>query len=176
MFTDLNRKSPHFGHINFASLPLVIININGLSVSALLDSGCSGDLVSLNFIREHRIKFNEVAPIKTTTAVQTVSHSYIVGEVTLNLKFQHLNEQRKFGVININNHNFILGMPFLQEHNPVINWKSRKVYLENREFEDQDRVDMEINDIEKEISRLKKLTDIRKAKVKLAEYKIITLK
>ena len=169
MFTDLNRKSPHFGHINFASLPLVIININGLSVSALLDSGCSGDLVSLNFIREHRIKFNEVAPIKTTTAVQTVSHSYIVGEVTLNLKFQHLNEQRKFGVININNHNFILGMPFLQEHNPVINWKSRKVNLENREFEDQDRVDMEVNDIEKEISRLKKLTDIRKAKVKLAE-------
>ena len=169
MFTDLNRKSPHFGHINFASLPLVNININGLSVSALLDSGCSGDLVSLNFIREHRIKFNEVAPIKTTTAVQTVSHSYIVGEVTLNLKFQHLNEQRKFGVININNHNFILGMSFLQEHNPVINWKSRKVNLENREFEDQDKVDMEINDIEKEISKLKKLTDIRKAKVKLAE-------
>ena len=169
MFTDLNRKSPHFGHINFASLPLVNININGLSVSALLDSGCSGDLVSLNFIREHRIKFNEVAPIKTTTAVQTVSHSYIVGEVTLNLKFQHLNEQRKFGVININNHNFILGMSFLQEQNPVINWKSRKVNLENREFEDQDKVDMEINDIEKEISKLKKLTDIRKAKVKLAE-------
>ena len=169
VFTDFNRKSPHFGHINFASLPLVNINVNGLSVSALLDSGCSGDLVSLNFIREHRIKFNEVAPIKTTTAVQTVSHSYIVGEVTLNLKFQHLNEQRKFGVININNHNFILGMPFLQEHNPVINWKSRKVNLENREFEDQDSMDMSINDIEKEISKLKKLTDIRKAKVRLTE-------
>ena len=112
MFTDFNRKSPHFGHINFASLPLVNINVNGLSVSALLDSGCSGDLVSLNFIREHRIKFNEVSPIRTTTAVQTASNSYIIGEVTLNLKFQHLNEQRKFGVININNHNFILGMPF----------------------------------------------------------------
>ena len=52
-------------------------------------------------------------------------------------------------------------MPFLQEHNPVINWKSRKVNLENREFEDQDKVDMEINDIEKEISKLKKLTGFR---------------
>ena len=57
----------------------------------------------------------------------------------------------------------------MQEHNPVINWKSRKVNLENREFEDQDSMDMSINDIEKEISKLKKLTDIRKAKVRLTE-------
>jgi hypothetical protein len=102
-------------------------NLNNITTDVLIDSGATGDFISTTFLQDHHISFKKCAPIKATLASETKDEIAIIGHVSLQLDHEPIHEQCLFGVINLQGHAAILGMPFLHNHNPLIDWNLRTV-------------------------------------------------
>jgi hypothetical protein len=102
-------------------------SLNNITTDVLIDSGATGDFVSTSFLQDNHIPFKKCAPIKATLASETKDEVAIIGHISLQLDHKPIHEQRIFGVINLQGHSAILGMPFLHDHNPLIDWSLRTV-------------------------------------------------
>ena len=132
VFIDNSVKSPtkeinsseYIGKINNGYfLPVITSKINGINANCLLDSGASDDFISISFARKHSILINPIAPLFTNLAVKGQTDAFISGEVELDFNYQGLIELRRFKVMDLVKYDVILGITFLQDHNPEINWK-----------------------------------------------------
>lgn len=132
VFIDKSVKSPkkeiksnsYIGEINRGYfLPVINAKINGIMANCLIDSGASNDFISIGFARKNSIKIDPVAPMFTSLAVKGQKDAFIIGEVSLELVYEGLTEVRRFKVMDLVKYDIILGITFLQDHNPEINWK-----------------------------------------------------
>lgn len=87
-----------------------------------MDSGASGDFISIEFAQKNAINIRPTPPVFTTTAVNTQNNSFVIGDVELSISFKGFEEKRLFKVIDLHKYDIILGITFLQKHNPKINW------------------------------------------------------
>ena len=99
-----------------------------LSLSALIDSGAAGNLISAVTAERLHLPLHRLpAPISIHAADRqlicggTITH--YVGPVDLRIK-EH-QEEITFFVISPSKHAIILGLPWLTTHNPNINWRRR---------------------------------------------------
>jgi hypothetical protein len=97
-------------------------------VSALVDSGATSSFIDQTFVAQHNIhvvKKSTPIPVEVIDG-KTIASSVITHETTL-LKLcisKHM-EKIVLNIISAPHHPIILGLPWLEAHNPIIDWQSR---------------------------------------------------
>ena len=106
--------------------------IEGHETLAMIDSGASGTFISEKFVQQHGL-----ATCKKKdggyelSAVDGSPLPDVDSETTpLSLKFQQHHEKIVLDVVPMARHDIVLGTPWLERHNPSIDWKSRVLKFE----------------------------------------------
>jgi len=108
----------------------ITFKTNGVQVRALVDCGAQGNFISkVAMLRAGLQPTQKADPYEITMAN---GHSkWITHEVYATLTDKHESQTRvTLDVFELATHDIILGLPWLQDQNPVINWKKRTVLLE----------------------------------------------
>ena len=144
MLIDVKNKSP--GSDKKGQLPKAEVKVNDIPVNALIDSGCVGDFISVDFVKKYGIKMYPTDPKVLVTATKTNSYSSLLGQISVNFRYQHINEDRKIGVLDLNTQDLILGIPFLEDHQPEIDWISKSLKFSNQDKKKTyNELDKEVN-------------------------------
>ena len=94
--------------------------------TALIDSSATGNFVTRNHWPKERLTTPLYANNKDGSPNK---NSMIQFHTKLTLCVGEKEETRWFHIIHLGNDNLILGLPWLHEANPIINWSSRKIHL-----------------------------------------------
>ena len=112
---------------------VVLVTINGIATMAMIDSGAGRDFMSATYAEEWGLPlFKKKASYLLALAdgnladhnSGTVSHETKVDMEALGQK-----ETIRFDITNLGETHVILGLPWLQRHNPHIDWKNLTVTL-----------------------------------------------
>jgi hypothetical protein len=107
-------------------LTALITLANNLKTTAMVDSGAMGNFIHLRFIKEHNLVTKERTPL-TVNDVNSCLLSCMDQQVKVRMAVSHHSEILTFNVAPLGGHDIILGLPWLQQHNPQLQWSSRKV-------------------------------------------------
>jgi len=103
----------------------------GITVEALLDSGAMGLVMSSEFARKKGFKLKK---LERPMQVRNIDGSFnregpIENTVEVNVYYKGHVERTEIDVIGGQKWGVILGMPWLERHNPEINWKTGEVKM-----------------------------------------------
>jgi hypothetical protein len=97
-------------------------------VSALVDSGATSSFIDQTFVAQHNIpvvKKSTPVPVEVIHG-RTIASGAITHETTLlELCIGKHMEKIVLNIISTPHHPIILGLPWLEVHNPIIDWRSR---------------------------------------------------
>jgi hypothetical protein len=97
-------------------------------VSTLVDSGATSSFIDQTFDAQHNIpmvKKSTPVPVEVIDG-KTIASGAITHETTpLELCIGKHTEKIVFNIISTSHHPIILGLPWLEAHNPIIDWRSR---------------------------------------------------
>ncbi|TDL15616.1 hypothetical protein BD410DRAFT_816934 [Rickenella mellea] len=118
---DISRSIPS---------PLVImVFINNQAVRALLDTGSLADFMSttladqLSLAREPLEK-----PLPVQLAISG-SRTVVNYSATVDLRYQDINERRRFDIVNLDSYDLILGTPFLFAHKVLLGFNPSQIAI-----------------------------------------------
>ncbi|KAF7371768.1 CCHC-type domain-containing protein [Mycena venus] len=95
---------------------VIVVLVQGHPVTALVDSGSLGDLISTNIADQLKLKRDELdEPITLQLAVQG-SRSKINHSVSVDYRYQDIQAKRTFFVANLSGYDMILGTSWLFQH------------------------------------------------------------
>ena len=102
-----------------------------ISVKALLDSRAIGLFMSKKCAERGGFKLIKMEKLILVRNVDSTGNSRgaILHKVEVNLYFKGHVERVRIDVCNLGKTEVILGMPWLQVHNPEIDWKKREVKM-----------------------------------------------
>jgi transposase InsO family protein len=103
-------------------------------MKALLDSGSQANYISGKALFEAGLQpyqKREPYPLHVANGQRMPDESMIRREIVVKLSIHGHQEEICLDVFGLAAHDIILGLPWLQEHNPTINWVTRKLLLEN---------------------------------------------
>jgi len=103
----------------------------GITVEALLDSGVTGLVMSLEFARKKGFKLKKLErPIQVRNVDGFFNRKGpIENIVEVNVYYKEHVERTEIDVIGEQKWGVILGMPWLECHNPEIDWKTGEVKM-----------------------------------------------
>ena len=110
---------------------IVQCHIEGQSMRALIYSGSFSDFISTVMVDQLKLTAAHlVKPIACQMAASG-SRTMITSSVEAKFTYQDINEQRRFDVINLENHDVILGTPFLWQHKMILGFNPAKIIVGN---------------------------------------------
>jgi len=103
----------------------------GVTVKVLLDSGAMGMFIDKRTVAKYEFMLQKLErPIMVRNVDGTNnSRGAITHQVEANVYYKSYVERIKMDVCDLGKMEVILGMPWLQAHNPEINWKTEKVKI-----------------------------------------------
>ena len=121
--SDPDKKSIHI---------LVFIFVNEgaqiIDTFALIDSGATGDFINRDLAKKRGYQLQRLfQPLKAQNMDGSANQGGVIHhKVTLHLWIAETEEKREFLVVNYGQENLILGLPWLWEINPLIDWTTGK--------------------------------------------------
>ena len=107
-------------------LTTLITLADSIQTTTMVDSGAMGIFIHPRFVKEHKL----VTKTRTPLIVNNVNGRLLLcvdQQVEVQMKVRNHTETLTFDVTPLGKHNIVLGLPWLQQHNPTIQWTSRKV-------------------------------------------------
>jgi len=103
----------------------------GITVKALLNSGVMGMFMDKKMAVKHGFKLQKLERPVTVKNVDSTNNSRraITHQVEVNVYYKNHIERMKMDVCNLGRTDIILDMPWLQAHNPEINWETGEVRI-----------------------------------------------
>jgi len=103
----------------------------GVTVEALLDSGATGLVMSLEFAKKQDFKLKKLERLMNIRNVDGSlnKEGLIEYMVEVNIYYQGHRERMEINVIGRQKWMVILGMPWLARHNPEIDWRTMEVKM-----------------------------------------------
>ena len=116
------------------SLPLRYKNTDGeqiVETQILLDSGAKGLFINQAFVKENRIPtIPLLKPIIPWNVDRTTNQSGRITHCTwAHIVFDNQQLLTRFLIMNTGKSNILLGLPWLKEQNPTINWKTGRIFI-----------------------------------------------
>jgi Zinc knuckle./Retroviral aspartyl protease. len=101
------------------------------SANALLDCGATGLFIDTGYVEKHRLNTRTLTrPIPVNNVDGTPNEAGPITEiVNLILRYQDHSERATFAVTKLGNQEMLLGLPWLKEHNPEVNWATGDVKM-----------------------------------------------
>ena len=103
------------------------MKLHNLEAFALLDSGCTSDLVSPEFATSVNLKAHELEEPVPLQLGTVGSRSKINFGVFADFKIGKTKDNHYFNIININRYNVILGTVFMRKHGITLDFKRNEV-------------------------------------------------
>jgi hypothetical protein len=96
-----------------------------VEMKALLDCGAGGTFIDQRFVKTHRLTTSSTRkPILVRNVDGTLNKNGMITRSTiLNLKVNGRTKKTRFLVTGLGKETIILGLPWLQDINPNIDWK-----------------------------------------------------
>ncbi|KAK7686053.1 hypothetical protein QCA50_010865 [Cerrena zonata] len=108
---------------------VVVVNINGQSARALIDSGSLADFMSAKLAHQLNIKAFELEkPLPVHLAVQGSRVKINLG-CNAELSYQGIRSPQYFDIINLLNYDLILGTPFMFQHQVMLGFNLMTVSI-----------------------------------------------
>jgi len=103
----------------------------GITVKALLDSGATRMFMNREMVKKYGFKMTKLErPLKVKNVDGTEnSRGNIMHQVKINVFYKNHIEWMRMDVYNLGKTEVILGMPWLQAHNPETNWETGEVKM-----------------------------------------------
>ena len=103
----------------------------GITVKALLDSSATGMFMDQKIAARYRFRLQKLERLIVARNVNGTNNSVeaITHQVEVNMYYKSHVEKIRMDVYNLGKTNIILEMPWLQTHNPEINWETREVKM-----------------------------------------------
>jgi hypothetical protein len=98
---------------------------------ALVDSGATGSFIDRDLVQKRMIPMLHLPrPLRAQNIDGTHNSGGVIWhKVSIFVRISDAEERREFLVLNCGKENMILGLPWLRETNPTINWASGKVHI-----------------------------------------------
>ena len=98
---------------------------------ALVDSGATGDFINQDLAKKKGYQLQRLSQLlKAQNMDGSANQGGVIHQkVTLHLQIAKTKEKREFLVVNCGQENLILGLPWLQEVNPLIDWTTGEVTI-----------------------------------------------
>ena len=105
--------------------------IKAVDTRALIDSGASISYIDWGFVRKQRIPTQRLkTPIQAWNVDNSVNSKGVIRfTTTLFLNIRGITRQATLYVMNLGNKNVILGLPWLKDVNPSINWTEKTISI-----------------------------------------------
>jgi len=102
-----------------------------ITVEALLDSGVTGICINKKIVAKHEFRLQKLERLVMVRNVDGTNNSRgaITHQVEVNIYYKSYIERMRIDVCNLRKTNVVLGMPWLQAHNPEINWETGEVKM-----------------------------------------------
>ena len=103
----------------------------GITVKALLDSGTTGIFIDRKIAAKYRFKPQKLGRLVMVRNMDGMNNNAgsITHQVEVNIYYKSHVERVRMDVCNLRKTDIILGMLWLQAHNPEINWKTGEVKM-----------------------------------------------
>ena len=103
----------------------------GITVKALLDSGVTGIFMNRKMAAKHGFRLQKLERPVTVRNVDGTNNSRgaITYQVEVNVYYKSHIERMRMDMCDLERTDIILGILWLQAHNPEINWKTGKVKM-----------------------------------------------
>ena len=103
----------------------------GVMVKVLLDSGATGMFMDKKMAAKHEFRLQKLERPVAVRNVDRTNNSggAITHQVEVNMYYKSHVERIRMDVYNLGKTDVILGMPWLQAHNPEINWETGEVKM-----------------------------------------------
>ena len=92
----------------------------------MVDSGAMGNFIHPQFVKEHELVTKSCTPLIMNN-VNGCLLSHVDQQVEVQMMVRNHAETLTFDITPLGKHNIVLGLPWLQWHNPTIHWTSGKV-------------------------------------------------
>ena len=104
-------------------------NRERFTVTALLNSGCTGTVIDKKFAKEKDLLIHKLPiPIPIYNADGTFNDGGLISEFALlELQIEDHKEQIAMALSNLSTHNIFLGHDWLKKHNPKIDWQTQEI-------------------------------------------------
>ena len=110
-----------------ARLLTVLITLSdSIKTTAMVNSGAMGNFIHPRFISEHGLVTRECTPL-VVNDVNGRLLSHMDQQVKIHMVLGSHSETLTFNVASLGKHNIVLGLLWLQQHNPTIHWSSGKI-------------------------------------------------
>src|SRR4051812_44417594 len=129
--TTMAGMTPHISSMaNEFSKPLMILKgtLNHALVSILINSGSMGNFVSQQAVTHFSFTLHDISPVPICFTNGTINECNKT-MVAMCLKFPHHEENLNLQVISFPHQDVILGKPWLERWNPLINWCTHEVHF-----------------------------------------------
>ena len=105
--------------------------MKAVDTRALIDSGASISCIDWGFIRKHKLPTQCLkTPIQAWNTDNSVNSKGVIRfTTTLFLDIGGITRRATLYVMNLGNENVILGLPWLKDVNPTINWAERTLLI-----------------------------------------------
>ena len=102
-------------------------NKKGIKTQSMIDSGAGGTFIDQNYAKNFKTKLLD-QPIIAKSIDGTINKKGTIKfYVDLEFKIGSKNFKEQFYVTGLEKQRIILGLPWLRQHNPDIDWKTRKI-------------------------------------------------
>ena len=103
----------------------------GITIKALLHSGATGMFMDQRMAVRHGFRLQKLERPIVVKNINGTNNSAgsITHQVEVNVYYKNHVERIRIDVCNLGRTDIILGMPWLQAHNPEINWKTEEVKM-----------------------------------------------
>ena len=105
---------------------LVVIN-KATRNKALLDSGASGNFIHQGMVKELGLGLRTREQPQPVNNIQGKRLGWITQYVKVTLEADNHQETMELDVIPLGTHGLVIGLPWLQKHDPTIKWGKRKI-------------------------------------------------
>ena len=124
--SDSDEKSIHIPIFIFVNEGAQIID-----TFALVDSGATGDFIDQDLAKKRGYQLQRLSQLLKAQNVDGSANQggIIHHKVTLHLQITKTEEKREFLVVNCGQENLILGLSWLREINPLIDWTTGEVTI-----------------------------------------------
>jgi hypothetical protein len=110
--------------VRHLTVPITLADM--IKTTAMVDSGAMGNFIHPRFVDEHTLVTKPRNPL-TVNNVNGRLLSRVDRQVEVRMAVGNHSETLTFDVAPLGGHNIVLGLPWLQQHNPLLHWSSGKV-------------------------------------------------
>jgi len=109
---------------------------DSVTINAMMDSGATEDFIDREVCNKHRIKrIKAKNPREISLADRKPRAMGPVTDMTkVPMNISSHRELATFHVANLKNHEIILVMPWLREHNPIIDWNDKRITFNSERY------------------------------------------